>query len=75
MSESYEGRDCIVRLVEVRVEDLLYPDGNMYGTFWPSGLPKIDAAYILYDASERRSFDHVEFLIRMFLHLSITKDS
>lgn len=61
------GKDYILKLIEVRVEDLLYQDGKMHGSFWPNALPKIDAVCILYNASERSSFDHVESLIRRMI--------
>lgn len=61
--QAHEGRDYFLTLIEISTQELEHVDGEIHGDVWPSILPKIDGAFVLYDASDRSSFIHVEELI------------
>ena len=65
--QAHEERDYYLTLIEISVQELEYADGELHGEVWPSALPRIDGAFVLYDASDRSSFVHVEELICMYL--------
>ena len=62
--QAHEGRDYFLTLIEISIQELEHVDGEIHGDVWPSVLPKIDGAFVLYDASDRSSFIHIEELIR-----------
>ncbi|PAV21147.1 ras GEF [Pyrrhoderma noxium] len=61
--QAHEGRDYFLTLIEISIQELEHVDGEIHGDVWPSVLPKIDGAFVLYDASDRSSFIHIEELI------------
>ena len=62
--EAYEGRDYHLTLIEIGIQELLHADGELHGDAWPACLPHVDGIFVLYDASNRSSFIHIEELIR-----------
>lgn len=64
--QAHEGRDYYMTLIEISVQELEHVDGELHDDVWPSALPRIDGAFVLYDASDRSSFIHTEELIRKY---------
>jgi hypothetical protein len=62
--QAHEGRDYFLTLVEVNVQELEHVDGELHDDVWPNALPRVDGIFVLYDASDRSSFIHIEELIR-----------
>ncbi|KAH8118477.1 ras GEF [Phellopilus nigrolimitatus] len=69
--QAHEGRDYFLTLIEIGTQDLEQADGGLCDVVWPSSLPKIDGVYVLYDASDRSSFRHVEDLIRGYYNFRL----
>ncbi|THH12356.1 hypothetical protein EW145_g71 [Phellinidium pouzarii] len=63
-SQANEGRDYYLTLIEISVQELEHVDGELHDDVWPDCLPKVDGVFVLYDASDRASFIHIEELIR-----------
>lgn len=61
--QAHEGRDYYLTLIEISVQELEHADGRLYEGVWPSFMPRIDGAFVLYDASDASSFAHTEELI------------
>ncbi|KAI5124751.1 hypothetical protein M0805_005385 [Coniferiporia weirii] len=63
-TQTHEGRDYYLTLIEISVQELEHVDGELHDDVWPSCLPGVDGVFVLYDASDRSSFIHIEELIR-----------
>ncbi|KAL5527520.1 hypothetical protein ACEPAG_6321 [Sanghuangporus baumii] len=69
--QAHEGRDYYLTLIEISDQELERLGGQPHDELWPSFLPEIHGAFVLYDASDESSFVHTEELISVFFKKGI----